>query len=91
MVVSHESRLQLLPDAEASGLELPLDVVTFAAVDLLGQLDTERTRVCRGQDCGWLFIDTSKGGRRVWCDMGTCGNAAKSARFARSVKRRRRA
>jgi predicted RNA-binding Zn ribbon-like protein len=82
--------LQLEPDPDSSGLDLPLDVVVFAAVDLLGEMDTDRTRVCRGSDCGWLFIDSSKGGRRVWCDMATCGNVAKTERFARSAKRRRR-
>jgi predicted RNA-binding Zn ribbon-like protein len=82
--------LHLEPDAGSSGLDLPLDLVIFAAVDLLGELDTDRTRVCHGHDCGWLFIDTSKSGRRVWCDMGTCGNTAKSQRFARAQKRRRR-
>ena len=87
----HDHRLRLEPDASASALDLPLDLVVFAAVDLLGELDADRTRVCRGHDCGWLFIDTSKAGRRVWCDMGTCGNTAKSQRFARAAKRRRRA
>jgi predicted RNA-binding Zn ribbon-like protein len=81
---------QLQPDPASSGLDLPLDLIVFAAVDLLGEMDTERTRVCRGHDCGWLFIDSSKGGRRVWCDMATCGNAAKGERFARAEKRRRR-
>jgi predicted RNA-binding Zn ribbon-like protein len=89
-MVMRERSLRLEPDPVASGLDLPLDLVVFAAVDLLGELDADRTRVCRGHDCGWLFIDTSKGGRRVWCDMGTCGNAAKGARFARAEKRRRR-
>jgi predicted RNA-binding Zn ribbon-like protein len=89
-LAAHEYRLHLEPDSDASGLDLPLDLVVFAAIDLLGEIDVDRTRVCRGHDCGWLFIDTSKGGRRVWCDMGTCGNAAKSRRFARAEKRRRR-
>jgi predicted RNA-binding Zn ribbon-like protein len=87
----HDRSLQLQPDPDRSGLDLPLDVVIFAAVDLLGEIDTERTRVCRGTGCGWLFIDSSKGGRRVWCDMATCGNTAKSERFARAAKRRRKA
>jgi predicted RNA-binding Zn ribbon-like protein len=87
---THDHRLHLEPDPDASGLDLPLDRVVFAAVDLLGELDADRTRVCRGHDCGWLFIDSSKSGRRVWCDMGTCGNAAKSRRFARAEKKRRR-
>jgi predicted RNA-binding Zn ribbon-like protein len=88
---AHDGRLHLDPDADVSRLDLPLDLVVFAAVDLLGELDADRTRVCRGHDCGWLFIDTSKSGRRVWCDMGTCGNTAKSRRFARAAQRRRRA
>ena len=89
-LTARNKSLQLQPDPESSGLDLPLDIVVFAAVDLLGELDIDRTRVCRGNDCGWLFIDSSKGGRRVWCDMATCGNTAKSARFARAEKRRRR-
>ena len=89
-LAARDRSLQLQPDPESSGLDLPLDLVVFAAVDLLGEIDTERTRVCGGHDCGWLFIDSSKGGRRVWCDMATCGNTAKSERFARAEKRRRR-
>jgi predicted RNA-binding Zn ribbon-like protein len=88
--VSSEGRLQFEADRETSGLDLPLDLVVFAAVDLLGELDSDRTRVCRGNDCGWLFIDSSKSGRRVWCDMATCGNTAKSQRFARASRRRKR-
>jgi predicted RNA-binding Zn ribbon-like protein len=88
-LTSGAGQLRLAPDADASGLELPLDLVIFEAVGLLSELDPGRTRVCRGHDCGWLFVDSSKSGRRVWCDMATCGNAAKSARFARAAKHRR--
>ena len=89
-LTSGAGQLRLAPDAAASGLELPLDLVVFEALGLLSELDPDRTRVCRGHDCGWLFVDSSKSGRRVWCDMATCGNAAKSERFARAAKRRRR-
>jgi predicted RNA-binding Zn ribbon-like protein len=27
-----------------------------------------------------VFLDTTKNGRRRWCDMATCGNRAKAAR-----------
>lgn len=73
-----------------SGLDLPLDLVVFEGMALLSDFDAERTRVCRGHDCGWLFVDTSKGGRRAWCDMATCGNAAKSERFVRAQRRLQR-
>ena len=89
-LASGEGRVRFETELDSSGLDLPLDLIVLAAVDLLGELDTERTRICRGHECGWLFIDSSKGGRRVWCDMATCGNLAKSQRFARAEKRRRR-
>jgi predicted RNA-binding Zn ribbon-like protein len=67
---------------EDSGLDLPAHRIAAQAVELLEQLAVERLRICAGQDCGWLFLDTSKSGRRRWCDMATCGNSAKAARFA---------
>jgi predicted RNA-binding Zn ribbon-like protein len=85
-----QGELQVRPEPQTCGLDLPLDLVVLAAVEWLGEIDRDRTRICRGHDCGWLFIDSSKGGRRVWCDMSTCGNAAKGARFARAERRRTR-
>jgi predicted RNA-binding Zn ribbon-like protein len=41
----------------------------------------ERLRLCANDDCRWVFSDTSRTGRRKWCDMATCGNKAKVARF----------
>jgi predicted RNA-binding Zn ribbon-like protein len=41
----------------------------------------ERLRLCANDDCRWVFSDTSRTGRRKWCDMSTCGNQAKVARF----------
>jgi predicted RNA-binding Zn ribbon-like protein len=40
----------------------------------------EQLRVCANEDCAWVFNDTSRTGRRKWCDMATCGNRAKVAR-----------
>jgi predicted RNA-binding Zn ribbon-like protein len=40
----------------------------------------ELLRVCANDDCRWVFHDTSRTGRRKWCDMATCGNRAKVAR-----------
>jgi predicted RNA-binding Zn ribbon-like protein len=70
----------------ASGLDLIRDRMAGPAVELLCRLPTDRARLCRGERCGWLFIDSSKGGRRVWCDMATCGNAAKSRRLVQNRK-----
>ncbi|MDI2129115.1 CGNR zinc finger domain-containing protein [Yinghuangia seranimata] len=73
----HGDTARLAAAAEASGLDYLADELALQALDLLRDLPHERTRVCPGPRCGWLFIDTSRGGRRRWCDMGTCGNATK--------------
>jgi predicted RNA-binding Zn ribbon-like protein len=41
--------------------------------------DRRLIRRCANSACVLLFLDTSKGGRRRWCDMSTCGNRAKAA------------
>ncbi|RNG17785.1 CGNR zinc finger domain-containing protein [Streptomyces botrytidirepellens] len=34
---------------------------------------------CEQRTCGGLFLDTSRGRRRRWCSMATCGNKVKKA------------
>ncbi|WOX23087.1 CGNR zinc finger domain-containing protein [Streptomyces solicathayae] len=68
---------QLQAGVETSGLDYLDHELALQAFDLLRALPLERTRVCLGQRCGWLFIDGSRGGRRRWCSMATCGNSAK--------------
>ena len=46
----------------------------------------ERLRVCANPDCRWVFSDSSRSGRRKWCDMNTCGNRAKVARHRQRRK-----
>ncbi len=55
-------------------------VVTSAA-DFLESPDLQLLRQCPGDDCGWLFMDTSRNGSRQWCEMRICGNRAKLRRF----------
>ncbi len=49
-------------------------------VEMVAEDDTERLRICDNDTCRWVFYDTSRTGRRRWCDMATCGNRAKAAR-----------
>ncbi len=62
-------------------LRRPLWPVIQSAADLVTSTDISRVRVCAAPDCNWLFLDTSRGGRRRWCDMSTCGNRAKARRY----------
>lgn len=46
----------------------------------------DRLRVCANPSCRWVFYDSSRTGRRRWCDMATCGNRAKAARHRARVR-----
>ena len=52
-----------------------------ALAEALADGDTSRFRICANDACRWVFEDTSRGGRRRWCDMQSCGNRAKVRRF----------
>jgi predicted RNA-binding Zn ribbon-like protein len=55
--------------------------LAMLAVHGLFTLPPDRIRAC-GR-CGWLFLDSSRGGRRRWCSMTTCGNREKASRHRR--------
>ncbi|MDP9363266.1 MAG: ABATE domain-containing protein [Chloroflexota bacterium] len=62
---------------EEDALERPLWMLARSAADLLVSPELGRVRQCPGDGCGWLFLDTSKNGKRRWCDMAVCGNRAR--------------
>ena len=70
---------------DAPSLDRPVQLVAAAAARLLVEGPLARIHRCPGEHCGWLFLDTSRGGRRRWCDMATCGNLDKVRRFRRRV------
>ncbi len=61
-------------------------LVAESAVKLLSSEAISRVKICAGDDCGWLFLDTSKNKSRQWCDMKDCGNVAKVRRFRERQK-----
>jgi len=93
-IKAHELRFRdgrVLVDLRNDALDFDLiaSVVAYRMVHQVLPLSVDRLRICHGSNCSWVFIDSSKAGRRRWCDMAVCGNAAKSRRFlARSRKRR---
>jgi predicted RNA-binding Zn ribbon-like protein len=62
-------------------LERVLWPVVRSATELLTSDRLSRVGQCPGDECGWMFLDTSRSGRRQWCDMRDCGNVAKVRRF----------
>ena len=69
------------------GLDSPLGPIARAAAELLTNGHSlGQVRLCQGDTCGWLFVDSSKNHSRRWCDMRDCGNRAKARRHrAKSV------
>jgi predicted RNA-binding Zn ribbon-like protein len=66
---------------ESVQLESPLGPVAQSAATLLASDNLlARLHQCGGENCGWLFVDTSKNHSRRWCDMRDCGNRAKVRR-----------
>jgi predicted RNA-binding Zn ribbon-like protein len=69
---------------DPAGEALALLVEPFVAA--VGASATDRLRVCANDDCRWAFEDSSRGGRRRWCEMASCGNIAKARRHRARVK-----
>ncbi|WP_020014474.1 CGNR zinc finger domain-containing protein [Promicromonospora sukumoe] len=60
------------------------DALGVIAADAIGILAGERDgklALCASPTCQAAFFDTSQSRSRRWCDMGTCGNKEKKARF----------
>jgi predicted RNA-binding Zn ribbon-like protein len=74
------------PDA----LDAPLWPVARSAAELLVSADRARVRRCASATCLWLFLDTTKNGRRRWCEMAVCGNRAKVRAHRKRAARRRK-
>jgi predicted RNA-binding Zn ribbon-like protein len=70
---------------ERLGGEVALDRMLWSIAQSGGELlttgDLSRLRECGGEECGWLFEDTSRNRSRQWCHMQDCGNLAKVRRF----------
>ncbi len=83
LVAASESYLWQWPvEVGADALDQALWAVLQSAVALLTAPELRRVRACPGLgDCGWLFLDTSKSGRRRWCSMEGCGSRAKMRRY----------
>ena len=67
---------------ENDGFNTICDRVALEAAELLvGRAQRRVVRECLGPYCGWLFIDTSRGGHRRWCADATCGTRMRVKRF----------
>lgn len=54
--------------------------LAFSLWQLVQFEDLHRLRECLDAGCGWLFLDRSKNGSRVWCSSADCGNRTRARR-----------
>ncbi|WP_319942960.1 CGNR zinc finger domain-containing protein [Nocardia aurantia] len=77
-------RVELVADGvvrRTGTVDAALAAIARSAIELLGSPDRSRVKQCGRDTCTRLYVDTSRGGSRRWCDMAGCGNRAKSAAF----------
>lgn len=71
-----------------AALDRMLWPIASSGAQFLNEGDLSRLRECSGEDCGWVFEDTSRNRSRQWCDMQDCGNLAKVRRFRKRLRKR---
>lgn len=72
--------------ANQQALDGILGPVAWSAANLLASGEVRWVKMCDGELCGWLFLDTTKNHSRRWCDMADCGSRAKAKRYYRRKK-----
>lgn len=88
---------QLVPDGEGwrlgyveveKRLEWLLAAIARSAAELMAEGQRAPVRKCGRPECILYFYDTSRTGKRRWCQMAVCGNRAKVAAFVRRKKKK---
>ncbi|WP_406397675.1 CGNR zinc finger domain-containing protein [Streptomyces uncialis] len=67
--------------SSASCVEDALGVIAADAISVIAGERDGRLALCASPTCLAAFFDTSRSRTRRWCDMNTCGNRQKKARF----------
>lgn len=70
-----------------SRVEDALGVIAADAIAILAGERDGRLALCASPTCRAAFFDTSQSRTRRWCDMNTCGNRQKKARFNASQRK----
>ncbi|MFI7240888.1 CGNR zinc finger domain-containing protein [Streptomyces qinglanensis] len=75
---------QLGPDAR---VEDALSVIAADAIEIIAGERDGKLALCASPTCRAAFFDASQSRTRKWCDMNTCGNRQKKARFNASRRK----
>ncbi|MCK8434292.1 CGNR zinc finger domain-containing protein [Streptomyces sp. D2-8] len=67
--------------SSASCVEDALGVIAADAISIIAGERDGKLALCASPTCQAAFFDISQSRTRKWCDMNTCGNRQKKARF----------
>ena len=65
-------RVEFVPDRP--GWRWILAAVARSFVETVVNGESARIKICRNDDCRWIFYDQTKGKTRCWCSSKSCGN-----------------
>ncbi|MCQ4208957.1 CGNR zinc finger domain-containing protein [Streptomyces longispororuber] len=71
----------------ASCVEDALGVIAADAISIVAGERDGKLALCASPTCRAAFFDSSQSRTRKWCDMNTCGNRQKKARFHANQRR----
>lgn len=72
----------------ASRVEDALSVIAADAISIIAGERDGKLALCASPTCLAAFFDASQSRSRKWCDMNTCGNRQKKARFQANQRRK---
>jgi predicted RNA-binding Zn ribbon-like protein len=85
-IIQKDKGFEWSTDGDKNSLDWILNPVIQSAAELLISVDIGKVKLCGDNECGWIFLDSSRNQSRRWCDMKDCGNRAKARRFYRKKK-----
>ncbi|NJA58842.1 ABATE domain-containing protein [Streptomyces sp. NEAU-H3] len=76
-------KVQLGPDGvrHSGSVSQGLSALARETVEIVGGADGALLRECARPECTQVYLDRSRGHRREWCAMRTCGNRVKAAAY----------
>jgi predicted RNA-binding Zn ribbon-like protein len=79
IIVPSEDGFSQKWEYEAAHFQLITAPIMKSVQDLL--LSDKLVRIKECPSCGWLFLDTTKNGKRRWCSMEDCGSNVKALQY----------
>jgi predicted RNA-binding Zn ribbon-like protein len=78
-IVDTEGKETLMLERTGDPWDIVIADIASSAIRIIGQ--DRVVKECANPNCTWMFIDTTRGGTRRWCDTSICGSLINVRRF----------